>query len=387
MKRFWVILGCVVVVACQPSPETPADDAGAGDGGAAAEAPASRTQPETAAPVAAASAGDTGGYGEIGLELPATFTGTLPCADCPGIAWHLDLWPDGVFHLAREYLERERVEYDIGRWRKDPARDAIMLYGGREMPEQFSIEGPRTLRKLDIEGKPIESGLPYELTSDGTLERTDVRLGMSGEFRYMADAAVFAECLTGRSYPVAMEDAYIELERAYLAADKPEPGAAILARVEAEITDRPPMEGDRDVPTLVVQRFIGLYPDQTCERAMSEASLVGTYWKITEMQGEAVEPVENHREPRIIFRVDEPRYSATVGCNMVNGAFEVEGDELRLMPGPTTLMACPPPLDALERTLMETIGVTRGWKITQQTLELFDETGRRVARLEAVYLP
>ncbi|TNC65377.1 copper resistance protein NlpE N-terminal domain-containing protein [Rubellimicrobium roseum] len=28
-----------------------------------------------------------------GLRLPATFTGTLPCADCLGIRTHLDLWP------------------------------------------------------------------------------------------------------------------------------------------------------------------------------------------------------------------------------------------------------------------------------------------------------
>ena len=36
-----------------------------------------------------------------GLRLPATFTGTLPCADCEGIYHHLDLWPDGVFHECR----------------------------------------------------------------------------------------------------------------------------------------------------------------------------------------------------------------------------------------------------------------------------------------------
>ncbi|MGD8511510.1 MAG: YbaY family lipoprotein, partial [Gammaproteobacteria bacterium] len=41
----------------------------------------------------------------VRLRLPATFRGTLPCADCPGVSHHLDLWPDRVFHLRREWLE------------------------------------------------------------------------------------------------------------------------------------------------------------------------------------------------------------------------------------------------------------------------------------------
>jgi copper homeostasis protein (lipoprotein) len=35
-------------------------------------------------------------------------------------------------------------------------------------------------------------------------------------FSYMADAAGFRDCRNGLSFPVAMEGAYIDLERAYL---------------------------------------------------------------------------------------------------------------------------------------------------------------------------
>ena len=211
-----------------------------------------------------------------GLELPATFTGTLPSAG-PGIRYRLNLWPDGVFHLQREWLGRDFEESDVGRWRRDPARNAILLYGGLEMALQFSVQGPRTLRQLDISGRPIESELPYELTSEGELVRLELELALRGMFTYLADAPRFEECLTGRSYPVAMEGAYIELERAYLAADKPAPGAPLLAALEGAITERPAMEGDRLIPTVVVRRFIGLFPSQTCERAMSEASLPNTW--------------------------------------------------------------------------------------------------------------
>ena len=41
--------------------------------------------------VAAPLAADRGAHG---LTLPASFSGVLPCADCPGIRYHLDVWPD-----------------------------------------------------------------------------------------------------------------------------------------------------------------------------------------------------------------------------------------------------------------------------------------------------
>jgi len=200
-----------------------------------------------------------------GLKLPATFKGTLPCADCEGIRYHLDLWPDGVFHLRQAWAGTPTVQDEIGHWRKDPSSLAIVFHGGRGMPLQFEVKGPHTIRLLDMQGRPIDSILPYELTSDGTLTPTDISLGLHGMFRYMADAARFEECLTGRSYPVIMEGDYIKLERAYLEAEKPEPGAPLMARFEGDITRKPAMEGDALTPTVSVRRFIGVWPGQRCE--------------------------------------------------------------------------------------------------------------------------
>ena len=39
-------------------------------------------------------------------RFPATFEGELPCADCPGIFYHLDLFEDQVFFLRMTYLGR-----------------------------------------------------------------------------------------------------------------------------------------------------------------------------------------------------------------------------------------------------------------------------------------
>jgi len=321
------------------------------------------------------------------INLPATFKGVLPCADCEGIRYHLDLWPDGVFHLRRTWLGTPGVEDDRGRWRWDPSRPVIFLYGGREMPLQFEVKGPNRIRKLDIRGRPIDSDLPYDLTSDGTLTPTDLSLYLHGMFRYMADAARFEECLTGRSYPVAMEGDYIKLERAYMKADKGEPGGPLMVSFEGDITLKPAVEGDKMIPTVSVRRFISLSPGQRCERAMSKASLPNQYWKIVNLGGERLEVAKGRRVPHMVLRNDQDRYAATVGCNRVIGGYSVEGDKIEFMPGASTRMACPPPLGEMEEKLLSVLREARFWAINGQVLELLDEGRARIATFEAVYLP
>jgi uncharacterized lipoprotein NlpE involved in copper resistance len=198
-----------------------------------------------------------------GLRLPASFRGVLTCADCPGVRHHLDLWPDEVFHLRREWLGRGLVRDDLGRWRFEPARRALILAGGAEMPLRFGVVGPDELRQLDLPGKPIESPLAHDLRSDGTLTPTELATFFGGELRYLADAASFTECLTGRRYPVAFEGDWPSVERAYLAAAR-EPGGPLHTTFEGQLVERPKRDGEGSEPTLVVSRFIGVWPDQGC---------------------------------------------------------------------------------------------------------------------------
>ncbi len=113
-----------------------------------------------------------GGPSFAGGALPATYTGRLPCADCPGIDWTLNLYPDGVFHQRLEYLERgengrpARFD-DAGRWVMSSDGEVLVLQGGGEMPELFAVLGGDTLRKLDVEGRAIESKLHFDLKRAG----------------------------------------------------------------------------------------------------------------------------------------------------------------------------------------------------------------------------
>jgi copper homeostasis protein (lipoprotein) len=224
----------------------------------------------------------------------------------------------------------------------------------------------------------------YDLASTGQLQPTNLSRGLHGMFTYMADAATFEECLTGRRYPVAMEGDYLALERAYTSLPDRTPGAPVMASFDGEITQRPPMEGAGTVPSVVVRRFVGLWPGQTCERAMSHASLAPQYWRIVSLEGTPVAVAANEREPRLILRGDQGGYLASAGGDDLEGEYVVAGNEIQFQ-GLTAPV--PGPQEAREQlaTLRTVLMSARSWKIQGQVLELFDASGRPIAVLEAVY--
>ena len=99
-------------------------------------------------------------------NVAGTFAGTLPCADCPGIDTRLELAADGTYTITESYQERSApalkgdgtwtVEDDSRRLRLDPNSKS-------DNDRLFSILSQDEIRQLDLEGKPIDSTLPYNL--------------------------------------------------------------------------------------------------------------------------------------------------------------------------------------------------------------------------------
>ena len=328
--------------------------------------------------------------GAHGLRLPASFTGTLPCADCAGIAYHLDLWPDQTYHMRQVYLgvpdwQDGDQGGELGLWYADPATDNIILYGASEAPLLWQVKAPDRLRKTDIQGNPIESELNYDLTSDGHLTQTDLEgLFLLGEMTYMADTATFRECVTGRIYPISQEGDYRALEHAYLA-DADGPGEPLMVHVEGSLVMRSAMEGP-DRRSLVVDRFIQTRPPTGCVRQRASADLTNTYWRLDRLRGEQIKGLPDRREPHLVLQdTPSPRIRATVGCNRMTGSYDRQGEHLTFGPLAGTRMACPAPLDRLEDALARALGDVRGYRSTGEILTLLDGQGEIIALLTAVY--
>jgi uncharacterized lipoprotein YbaY/heat shock protein HslJ/uncharacterized lipoprotein NlpE involved in copper resistance len=313
--------------------------------------------------------------------LPATFTGDLPCADCEAIAYHLDLFADRTFHLRMTYRGKPGGAFDdIGRWAFSPDGRMLVLQGGRAAPGRFSVEGAEALRMMSQDGKPIVSELNYTLRRAPGFAPIEPRLMMRGLYSYMADAAMFTECLSGRRMPVAMEGDHRALEAAYTRTRR-EPGEALLVTLEGRILQRMPMEGPGPVPTLLPEKFVGIWPDETCGDRVAPVALLNTYWKLMQLSGAAVERFNHQREAHLVLH-DDNRLAGADGCNQILGSYRIEGDTIAFSQIASTMMAC---LQGMEqaRRFTAALGSVARYRIVGRHLELLDGEGAIQARFEA----
>jgi copper homeostasis protein (lipoprotein) len=315
-----------------------------------------------------------------GTEISGSFEGTLPCADCPGIVYRVDLFPDQVYYLRTRYLEETDGTFDeIGTWVLASDGKTLSLEGGREAPLYFAwTDGGRELEKLDLEGKPIESSVSHRLAGIADPAPLEPRLSMRGMFSYMADSPVFEECLTRRKLPVAMEADYVALERAYREG-RAEPGQALLAKVEGRIVERVNMEGPSR-SMLVVERFLGLSPEESCGARPVPGPLENTYWKLTELNGTEVVPVPGRGEAHLIFQA-EGRLAGSDGCNRMFGSYRLAGETIQFGRMGGTLMACPEAVR--DREFRTALGNAATWRILGSRLQLRGSEGALLARFTA----
>jgi copper homeostasis protein (lipoprotein) len=318
--------------------------------------------------------------------LPATFSGVLPCADCSGIRYTLNLFPDRVFYLRETYLGKGEGEgdsfYDLGSWSFSEDGETLTLKGGREAPLLFSAKSPEILRKLDLDGGEIESALNYDLTRAGQFEFFKVNAFVRGMYSYMADAGIFTECFTGKKFPVAQEGDNAALEAAYLKA-RQQPGEALLVNFEGNIVRRPKMEGEGEQEVIIVDRFNNVWPDETCASPISTPALEQTYWKLLELNGQPVAAEAGSREAHLQLSPSGATVAGSTGCNQVMGKYELDDESLRFSKMATTRMACPEALMAQESAFLKALETAAAWKISGNRLELKDVHGTVLARFEA----
>ncbi|PWB78297.1 MAG: hypothetical protein C3F15_02100 [Holophagae bacterium] len=207
---------------------------------------------------------------------------------------------------------------------------------------------------------------------------------MRGMYRYMADAALFEECLTGRRFPVAQEADNVALERAYLDALH-DPGAPVLVSLEGQIAERPAMEGDDKVLLVVPERFIGVWPGETCGARMTTAELTGSIWRLTRLGDPPVIVAESERRPHLTLAADG-RLAGFDGCNRMAGSYQASGRSIAFGQLASTKMACIDGME-LELAFAGALDRARRFNVVGTHLDLFGADGELLARFEAEAAP
>jgi uncharacterized lipoprotein YbaY/heat shock protein HslJ/uncharacterized lipoprotein NlpE involved in copper resistance len=334
----------------------------------------------------ASGAGSTSSGGGALGTLPATFTGDLPCADCAGIRHQLELFPDTTFFLRMQYLGKgdSAKTDDIGMWALSTKRDTLVLFGNAGTPVKLAVRDANTLRKLSTQGTAIKSSLNYDLRRTTSTQPLEPRLRMRGMYSYMADAGRFTECLTRRPWPVAQEGDNAALEAAYSKARR-QPAETLLVDLEGQVASRPKMEGSGTKRSVVVRRFAGVWPGEGCGSRTSTEPVENTYWKLTRLGNTPVNITSGTRELHFILQPASRRVNGFSGCNRLTGGYSIDGNRLTFSQTAATLMACPDGMDT-ERAFLDALRQVSTVKVTRQHLEMFDASGKFLARFEARHM-
>ncbi len=316
-------------------------------------------------------------------ERSTLFEGTLPCQDCPGIRYQLLLRPDSVYFLRRSYLGADIVDQDdIGRWYLDVARRLVRLRGSGEDLPDLRVVSTDTLRPVSREAAHQLADSAAALVRREESAPFEPRLSMRGMFTYMADAALFRECASEWRIPVAMEAEYPLLERAYSEAVL-EPGSPLLAEVVGRVTTRPAVDREGFADVLVVERFEGVWPGETCGAQGATASLENTFWGLVRIGSRPVRMAADQREVHLRFLPGTNEVRGFAGCNSFSGSFKVEGRLVSFGALASTRMACP--FLEQETELFDRLAKATRYVITGDHLDLKDGDGTVLLRFEARY--
>ena len=313
------------------------------------------------------------------LVLPATWQGTLPCADCAGIRWTLTLRPEGEYWLERRYLatkDGDRSFNERATWRRGDMPDLIEMFGARLELEQLQLMPSGALQKLGRQGKAPE-GAPALLERQAVAATGFGPVPMNALYRYGADAALLEDCTHGRKYNVVGGAAALALERAYLALDTK--GAPRRALLQVSIAPKP--VGEEGWPERVTIDAL----DRLTDAAVCGADRVTTpesnAWTPVEMDGEALAIKQGAAGAAARWRFEAGRFSGALVCNRATGGYTLEPGSFSFKVLATTRMACEPALMAREQAMVEGLNAVRKWTITDGRLELRDIEGAVRVRL------
>lgn len=191
--------------------------------------------------------------------MQQSWRGVLPCADCEGIETSLFLEKDGSWVMNQHYQGAKAPSSfaSYGTWAR--TADKLVLTDTTGEKRYFRAKG-EGLEMLDMQGNPIESQFNYTL-APVTAALPATPMAMRGMYFYMADAAIFTDCATGKKVSVANN---AQLERDYAAA-RGSDTKPVLLTVDGHFTlEANPDSGER-VKTLIVDKDAKFLADKNCQ--------------------------------------------------------------------------------------------------------------------------
>lgn len=105
----------------------------------------------------------------------------------------------------------------------------------------------------------------------------------------------------------------------------------------------------------------------------SSGNLPGSQWRFVEVLGKPVPATEKADANVLAFDKDDGgrgTFSASIGCNRMNGRYRLRDDEVQFRIEQSTRMACEGDTGLAERRMVAALGSTSNYRIERDRLEL-----------------
>ncbi|PIE56191.1 MAG: hypothetical protein CSA34_05630 [Desulfobulbus propionicus] len=316
---------------------------------------------------------------EAPFILPASFAGSVGCEGCPATEVTLTLRPDGLF-LLRTVKDSNTVS-TLGTYEFLKRGKIIVIGSPGKGLGSFAV-APPSLRQLSEQGEVLP-GEGHELVLLDKPAVFNESFRMRGMFSRRKGEALLRECSSGKVFPLlAQGGAYRRMEDAFLKTPHGKDDALLMS-FSGSLEEQADFEQPA-VEFIRITDFTRAYPDMECDGEQTHRRLIGTTWKLLELQGEPVKKIEGRQTPFFTLDEKEKRMRGFGGCNRFFGTYLVYGDVFVFNKIAGTRMACSKG-EVLEDRFLKALDRTESFIIDKDVLQLLDSKGEVIARLLGVW--
>ncbi|MDX5422547.1 MAG: META domain-containing protein [Hymenobacteraceae bacterium] len=329
---------------------------------------------------------------EQSKRVVGTWQGTLPCADCPGINYTLQLLPDQTFQEELVYQERHVEPFrQTGSWKIDKAGMLHLQKPSGVGMAKFELT-PDALVMLDVKGRRITSNMGgmYRLLKVNGKEQVEYnpevwqeKFERGVDFLATGNEPFWSlEISRGKFLVFRALDAEETVVKTALPEPESQEGVAgILYRAETaggplivqllrqECMDN--MSGERFSYAVSVSWSGKTY--RGCGRYLSDLRL-HAQWVLQEINGREISAAGFPRGvPSLEINLHEGRVYGHGGCNRIQGGLEVQGDRATFRQLASTRMACPAGMAVEDEFLRLLSGHTLRYQVAEEQLTMFQQ--------------
>ena len=197
---------------------------------------------------------------------------------------------------------------------------------------------------------------------------------ITGNFRYMADAALITVCETGISYPVPMVKGFIDLETVYRL-QQPHAGEPLFVTLKGEFEIQPSMESSNpEEKVFVVKKVISSDTTQSC--SPEDIDLDNSQW-ILETLGDNHFSFTSEQRPISLHFTPNSSISGQDGCNGYSGSYKRTADRVAFdFSGMMSTMMYCEGLKGADVRYMESLKKVTQFSIKRGKLVFLDQQGK-----------